>query len=195
MIDNPDSIFPPARKPEPPPPSSNPHPPTAPPPWKGLPSRNPKTVLIAVIAAASGFICLCGVAFALLFAFIWNENGDLAMVVDHYMTAMAHQDAHTAYNLLSSRARQEVTLEDLKLEMRNSRYINYSGYQSTEVNSTSISAATDDRQELDLTQGEIEGNITYTGGTTIGFRATLDKEDGVWKLYIIEALRTPGIDS
>jgi hypothetical protein len=73
-----------------------------------------------------------------------------------------------------------------------SSYVLFDGYQSVTIDTTNLTSAVNTNP--DVPQGSVatvNGTVTYTGSVTGSFRATLEKEDGDWRLFLINVTVPP----
>jgi len=121
-----------------------------------------------------------------------TEQTAITPVIDRFMQAMTQHDSQTAYRLFSSRAQRQTPLADLTKLTKDPNYVLFDGYQSVTIDTTNLTSAVNTNP--DVPQGSVasvNGTVTYTGGVTGSFRATLEKEDGDWRLFFINVTVPP----
>jgi len=157
------------------------------------PSRRNLLIVISVVAVV---ICACvGIgAFTIGRGILGSvtEQAAITPVLDQFMQVMVARDSHRAYALFSTRAQRQTALADLTQLYTGPNYVLFDGYQSLTIESTNITSAVNTNP--DVPQGlvvTVTGTITYTGQVTGSFRATLEKEAGIWRLDAINITVPP----
>jgi hypothetical protein len=158
-----------------------------------LGSRRRWLIIIAVVAVG---ICACvGVGVLTLgrtFMGINQEQAAIAPVIDAFMQAIQARDTNRAYQLFSTRAQRQTAIVDLEALTTEPNYVLFDGYQSAIIDSTNLSTIAN--IDPNLPQGivaTVNGTITYAGGIEGTFRATLEKENNVWRLHAINITVPP----
>jgi len=121
-----------------------------------------------------------------------TEQTAITPVIDRFMHAMTQHDSQTAYRLFSSRAQRQTPLADLAKLTNEPNYVLFDGYQSVTIDTANLTSAINTNP--DVPQGSVasvNGTVNYTGGVTGSFRATLEKEDGDWRLFFINVTVPP----
>lgn len=141
-------------------------------------------ILVTVLIV---FVCCGGGA-----AYILNqarmtraEKARVQALVDTFMRSMADKKVEPAYALFSSRAKEEITPYHLSSRLYGEGYTVFKDYQNTALDDLSISAPIFSLGYSPGTTAEARGYITYENGATTTFEATLEMEDGQWKLMHI----------
>jgi hypothetical protein len=176
-------------------PPSEPSPPVVPPDVHLPPAKSRRTLWI-ILGSVSGILVLCIVLAALLIGrsilSISTEQAAVTPVIDRFMHAMTQHDAQAAYRLFSSRAQRQTPLADISTLLDGPNYVLFDGYQSVTVDTTNLTSSINTNP--DVPQGSVatvSGTVAYTGGVTGSFRATLEKEDGDWRLFFINVTVPP----
>jgi ABC-type arginine transport system ATPase subunit len=123
---------------------------------------------------------------------IATEQTAITPVIDRFMHLMNQRDDQAAYQLFSSRAQRQTPIADLRALLDEPNYVLFDGYQSTTIDATNLTSTVDINQ--DLPQGQVatvSGSVNYTDGTKGSFRATLEKENGDWRLFFINVTVPP----
>jgi len=166
-----------------------------------LPDANPprtksRRTLWIILASVSGVLVLCIVLTALLIGrsilSISTEQAAITPVIDRFMQAMTQHDAQAAYRLFSTRAQRQTPIADLTTLLEGPNYVLFDGYQSVTIDATNLTSAVNTNP--DVAQGSVanvNGTVSYTGGVSGSFRATLEKEDGDWRLFYINVTVPP----
>lgn len=176
-------------------PSSEPTPPSAFVTPSPAPRKSRRT-LFFVLGGIAGAIFLCVALAAVLIGrsilSIASEQAAIAPVVDHFMQAMAQRDANAAYQLFSSRAQRQTTLANISKLLDGANYVLFDGYQSVAIDSTNLTNAVNTNPDVPQgTVAEVSGKVSYRGGVTGTFRATLEKEGDAWRLFSINVVVPP----
>ena len=121
-----------------------------------------------------------------------NEQSAVVDVVDQYMRYMQVNNAEDAYNLLSLRQQQYISLNDLKAQLDGENHIPFEGYQSIRVKQFNISSRIlSNVQLMPGLSAELVCEVTYHGGLIGEITANLEKQDGEWKLSGIKIIAPP----
>jgi len=123
---------------------------------------------------------------------ISTEQTAITPVLDQFMQAMVARDSNRAYALFATRAQRQTALADLTQLYTGPNYVLFDGYQSLKIESTNITSGVNTNP--DVPQGvvaTVTGTISYSGQVTGSFRATLEKEAGVWRLDAINITVPP----
>lgn len=153
--------------------------------------RRHLTVLVVAVLALTG-VGLIRLAADLSTRATIGPQSDLASVVHAYLSAMANNDAEGAYDLFSTRSRQQVKLADVKKLLRGEGQMVFQGYQSSYVNRTDIRVlfSTDPAQPQGLT-ARLLGTTTYENNLQGSFEAILELDRGHWRLHSIRVNGPP----
>ena len=176
-------------------PSSEPS--TAPvPPDANPPRTKSRRTLWIILGSVSAVLVLCIVLAALVIGrsvlSISTEQAAITPVVDRFMHAMTEHDAQAAYRLFSTRAQRQTPIANLTTLLEGPNYVLFDGYQSVTIDATNLTSTVNTNP--DVPQGSVanvNGTVTYTGGVSGSFRATLEKEDGDWRLFYINVTVPP----
>jgi len=123
---------------------------------------------------------------------ISTEQAAITPVIDRFMQAMTQRDANAAYHLFSSRAQRQMPIADLTKLVDGPNYALFDGYQSITIDSTNLTSAINTNpDEPQGTVASVNGKVTYLGGVTGTFRATLEKEVDDWRLFFINVTVPP----
>jgi hypothetical protein len=160
------------------------------------PRTKSRRTLWIILGSLSGLFVLCIVLAALVIGrnilSISTEQASITPVIDRFMHAMTQHDAQAAYRLFSSRAQRQTPLADLSTLLDGPNSVLFDGYQSVTIDSTNLTSAVNTNP--DVPQGSVatvNGTVTYAGSVTGSFRATLEKEDGDWRLFFINVTVPP----
>jgi hypothetical protein len=167
-------------------PSVQPSEPIAAPP----PAKKSNKVLWLGIGGGLLVMCICVILCLALggtsLLKIWQEREPLTSVIDSFMRAMVERDTEKAFDLFSARARRQIKMASLEEMLAGNNYALFDGYQSTNIQNINITTAVNTNP--DAPQGlvaKVNGIITYSGGITGSFNATLEKEGDQWALDAI----------
>lgn len=161
-----------------------------------LPRKKARRTLWIVLGSVVGVILLCLVLAVVVIGRnllnVATEQTAITPVIDRFMHLMNQRDAQAAYQLFSSRAQRQTPMTDVMALVEEPNYVLFDGYQSTTINSTNLTSTVNTNQ--DVPQGQVatvSGSISYTDGTKGSFRATLEQEDGDWRLFFINVTVPP----
>jgi hypothetical protein len=167
-----------------------PTPPTVPmqPSIDDAPPKQTRRTLFIVLGGIAATVCLCVAIAALLIGQgvlrVTQEQAAITPVLDRFMQAMTRRDVNSAYQLFSSRAQRQTSLADLGQLVEGPNYLIFDGYQSVALDNTNLTNSINTNP--DVPQGTIAtvtGRVMYEGDVTGSLRATLEKEDGEWRLF------------
>jgi len=116
-----------------------------------------------------------------------NERGNVEQVVTAFMADLAAKRFSDAADRFSSRARRVSSISSEKLAKVAGENQAYQGGRAAHVAGVHLSRAFNSNQ--DVPQGvvaQVSGTIDYEGGERGAFRATLEKENGAWRLHSIQ---------
>jgi hypothetical protein len=99
---------------------------------------------------------------------------DQAKVLDEFTRYMSERNAEAAYELFSSIAKEQVTLEDLEAGAQGDFGDMLQGYKDLSVSSINV------QTNQDGTYAELAGTVNLQDGTQINYTARLDKEGDAW---------------
>jgi hypothetical protein len=159
------------------------------------PPRRRWLIIVALVAVS---LCACvgvGVGVFTMGRTLMQVNQEQAMitpVLDEFMQAMAARDTNRAYRLFSTRAQRQTAIADLEALTTGPNYVLFDGYQTVVIDSTNLSSMAN--TDPNVPQGvvaNVNGTITYAGGVAGTFRATLEKEEGTWRLHAINITVPP----
>jgi hypothetical protein len=160
------------------------------------PRAKSRRTLWIILGSVIGVLMLCILLAALLIGrsilSISTEQAAITPVIDRFMRAMTEHDAQAAYGLFSSRAQRQTPIADLAKLLEGPNYALFDGYQSVTVDTTNLTSTVNTNP--DIPQGSVanvNGTVSYTGGVSGSFRATLEKEDGDWRLFYINVTVPP----
>jgi len=143
-----------------------------------------KRRLIAVLAILATVVVFSGIVLAANALGGQSDQEIIHSVVDDFLGSMANKDVDHALTLFSTRL-QRLGMSRVQLaNLVNSHdFVLFEGYQEVAIASVKIETIMNtDPNALQGTVAEINGIITYTGGFDGYFKATLEKENGAWKL-------------
>jgi hypothetical protein len=114
-------------------------------------------------------IIVCIIAF-----FIWRtvrQRSQFKSVITEFMEAGAARNMGGAYACFSP---QSATKEEIA-ELIESSYDVFANYERLTIKKTEVDSS-------GIPEAYVTGAITYTGGKKLPFKASLVKENGVWKI-------------
>ena len=155
-----------------------------------------KRVFLRVITLLILLSWVCGATgLAALFTDRRQSHGEQSAalnVVDQYMRYMQVNNAEDAYNLLSIRQQQYISLNDLKAQLDGKNHIPFEGYQGIRVKQFNISSRVfSNVQQLNGLSAELICDVNYHGGLVGEITAMLEKQGGEWKLSGIKIIAPP----
>lgn len=121
-----------------------------------------------------------------------SQRVSIESVVDKYMRAMELGDATQAYVLFCSRARRQMTLEDVNKQLQGNAIVVFVDYRSAHIDTISVSTLVSTNP--DLPQGivaRVGGTISYEDGIQGTFDAVLERSDDQWWLHNIRVTTPP----
>lgn len=140
--------------------------------------RSKWTTIYRVIAISIG-----GIAVLLMFI-VYSERPKVISAIDEFMTAMKDGNVDKAYELMSDRSKTYYTSYADVEQMHAQNPLVFSSYQELEVTELLIQKAFADSPSVP--QGNVatvEGKVYFTGGIVEPFTATLEKEEGAWRIF------------
>lgn len=149
-----------------------------------------------IAGAALVVICICGViCLALLGTGVGKiivERAPIEAVLDAFMKDMQAKDVESAFALFSPRVQRQISIADVQDMIDGNNYILFDGYQSLAVQNLNLTAAANTNPDLPQgTVANVDGAISYSGGFTGSFEATLEKVDGKWMIHRINITVPP----
>ena len=124
--------------------------------------------------------------------YVAGEQGNLAVVLDDFMLAMAAKDAEHAHGLFAAGAQSSEVRAGLENTLAGAAFALYSGYRRLELSTTTIGLQSgSDPYEPHGIVAQVSGVIRYTDGFLGNFDATLVKEQGTWKLWNVNIELAP----
>jgi hypothetical protein len=121
-----------------------------------------------------------------------TEQAAITPVIDQFMRAMVQRDADGAFRIFSTRAQRQTALADLTDMVEGPNYVLFEGYQSVTIDNTNISTVMNTNPDIPQgTVATVTGTVTYTGDVKGEVRATLEKEEGTWRLFFINVIVPP----
>jgi hypothetical protein len=158
--------------------------------------KSKKRIFLRVVTLLVLLSWVCGATgLAALFTDRRQSQGEQSAaldVVDQYMRYMQVNNAKDAYNLLSLRQQQFISLNDLEAQLDGKNHVPYEGYQSIRVKQFKISSRFfSNVQILPGISAELICDVNYHGGLVGEITATLEKQDGEWKLSGIRIIAPP----
>ncbi len=162
------------------------------PPQKKQSSRN--WIILAVVGFVIFCLCLglCGIVFGRGIWSVAQETDDVSGVIDSFMQYMSEKDVENAYDLFSARAKQQTPMSSLEDIYKGNNYVLFEGYESLSISQINIGPSFNTNPNIPQgTVAKIGGSISYTGNFTGQFEATLEQENGGWKIYYINITVPP----
>ena len=156
------------------------------------------TVIVAVLFLVRGWIRIINTAYSestlqgrlclfplyAIYYAIKRQHSDFKSVISEFMKAGVERNVETAYACWSP---QYATKEEVA-ELIESNRDAFMGYERLSINSLgtrsveSISDVADFTAGTQVTEGDVGGTISYTGGKRLSFKAKLLEENGIWKI-------------
>ena len=150
-------------------------------------------IIVGVLAVGVCLCCgICLVVFGSTIGIALTQKGDIEKTIGEFMSAMDAKDADRAYALFSERGKKGTTLADIEAMLQGNNYSLFEGYESVHVNNINVNIRMDSNQ--DEPQGivaKVSGTISYAGGVTGDFDATLERHGGKWQLNSINITVPP----
>jgi len=143
---------------------------------KRLPSKR-----IAIIVLILGMVSFIG----FVIANVSLPQNKAAAIIHEFMVAMSNRDASTAYNLLATSEKENISMADFSQVLNDERFILFKDYQSVQV----IGLRTNQNYStlgIASPTAIVVGKIQYTNGEFRSFQAIMDKDAGIWKLRGID---------
>jgi len=109
-----------------------------------------------------------------------EESSSVAQVLDEYLAALANQDAERAYVVVSRSAEAQLNLEILENLVQGNNYRVFEGYQEISFTDFELTQFGSDRS------AEVSGYVSYTDNYVGDFSAVLVKENGTWKIQMMQ---------
>lgn len=138
-------------------------------------------VVLVCVCVSVGFLTVGGTALKIV-----TDKPKIEAVLDRFMSAMVDGDTQAAFDLYSPRAQGQMTLDDLDKMLEGNNAALFSGYRSVAVDTFNLSAAANTNPNAP--QGmvaKIVGTVTYVGGMRGQIEATLEEDDGEWRLFYV----------
>lgn len=152
--------------------------------------------MLAIVGAVILVPCVCcggiGIFVGRGIYIAATEREDVQGVVDLYMQNMRNKAVEQAYALFSSRARRQVPTNQLQQAVDGPSYAMFADYERATVTFISVStSAHSDQNQPQGTVANVSGTVSYAGGVQGTFRATLEREEGQWRLHNINVTVPP----
>jgi len=143
-----------------------------------------KRRLIAILAVLALVVVSGSIIFARNALLVQSDQEIIHNVVDDFLGSMANKDVDHALTLFSARLQRLGMNRDRLVNLVNGHdFVLFEGYQEVAIASLKINIVmSTDPDALQGPVAEINGLITYAGGFEGYFEATLEKENGAWKL-------------
>jgi hypothetical protein len=162
--------------------------------------RSTRRTVVIVAGVVVAAICLCigicvvaggwGTVTGLIR--VAQERDDVTAVIDEFMLKMEKKDAAAAYALFSTRAQRQIPLSSIEEMLEGNNYVLFDGYESATVTNLNLNAAFNTNPDLPQgTVAKVTGIVTYEGGITGKVTATLEEENGTWRLHYINVTVPP----
>ncbi len=149
---------------------------------------------VVLVLCTCSSICIAATGLGLFdLSKSWNvEKPKAENVIDKFMTDMADKNIDRAYDLFSTRAKQNIPKDKLNKEFYGNNYLVYKGYQSLTIKNMQLSKLMNlDKTQPSGTVAHVEGEISYSGGIKGSFNAVLEKEGGAWRIFDIRVVAPP----
>lgn len=154
--------------------------------------RNWLIIAGIVVLGLCGCTVLCGALFGSAIIQASVEQPKVAVVIDEFMVAMTNKDTGKAYALFSPRAQTQTTQDSLEKMLTGNNYILFKDYKNVEIVNMRLGADVNTNPNTPQgTVATVQGNISYTDGTTGNFNAVLEKDNGEWRLFGINVTVPP----
>jgi hypothetical protein len=112
-----------------------------------------------------------------------TERAAITSLIDRFLRAMTQRDITTAYDLFSSRVRQQMPMTTLT-ELRKAQPYLYDGYQTVTLDMLDIiTTAETNPVGPQGTVASVLATITYADGSSGSLRATLEQEHEAWQMF------------
>jgi hypothetical protein len=148
-----------------------------------------------ILGIAGSLIACCGIAVVAAIVLgiinVGQQNAPIEAVIDSFMSSMEGRNSAQAYALFSPRVQRIYPESKLKEGFKGENYVLYEGYESISLTHVKVSiAANTDPEKPQGIVASVSGKITYQFGIEGSFTGTLEKVDGVWRLFYIN-IRVP----
>jgi hypothetical protein len=149
-------------------------------------------VILGLVLSMCICFGLCGIIFASSFQ-SKDQKPDVEKVLDEFMRAMVDKSVAKAYALFSVRAKQNVSITNLEEMIKGKNYVLFEGYYETKIPDLALRSPifTFGSSFPKGTVATAKGFVSYKGGITGKIDATLEEEDGKWKLIYINVTVPP----
>lgn len=137
-------------------------------------------LIIIVVLCCGGGIWL----FAKGMSSVINETPAVQDSLDQFMRTMESKDVDRAYAMFSTRAKRNIDKSQLEDMVDGLSFSIFQGYQEIQITNFYLNSVMNSNP--DQAQGqvaEIEAIVIYANGFEGNLTATLEKEDGVWRMF------------
>lgn len=156
-------------------------------------SRRSLFIILSILAGSS-LLCILVASVVigrLVFAVSSAEN-EITPVLNQFMQAMDKRNADEAYQLFSGRAQQQTSIDDVNTLLNDVNYPLFEGYQSIKIENTNLSSrVTTNADEAQGIVATVNGQLLYKYEITGSFQAVLEKENGIWHIFVIQVTVPP----
>lgn len=163
----------------------------------GAPSAAPRRkwkLLLAVggVLLLAPCVC-CGGISALIGRNIYlaaTEREAIQQELHQFMTHMENKQIPSAYALFSARAQGLVPRSQLQDAVNGPMYAHYEDYEQISITFVNVTSTVDsNRSKPQGTVASVRGTVSYAGGVQGTFGATLEREEGQWRLHVINVAK------
>ena len=159
------------------------------------PKKSRKKLLIIGILPAIG-LCICaGICAFFIGSGIYQsaaEKENITKVIDEFMNAMVEKDTEVAYSFFSERAASQVPISNVEEMITGANYALFDEYEMIEIQN--ISAGTTVNvyfQGPKRNIANVSGIVKYKNNYTGSFTASLENEEGLWRVETINITVPP----
>ena len=149
------------------------------------PGAAPKTSRHWIVwGGLAALVLLCSATCGpFMFNFATSMPGELdaiTQVLDKFMQAMANRDAPRAMTFAVTDGEHPVTMEDLETLLQGNNYVLFKDYRELALTEFNLTQTGADKY------AEVAGQILYEGDFVGEFSANVTKENGGWKIQMIQ---------
>jgi len=155
---------------------------------------NWKRVVLIVVGILILMSCCTAAVFfgAKMFTGVVQEGTAVGEVLQDFMVYMERKDTTQAEKLFSSRALRQMGENDLDEMLEGFNYALFDGFLNLEISQLNIKKAVNSNPNLPQgTIAEITGVVNYEKGYKGKIEAVLEKENGIWKIHMINVTVSP----
>jgi hypothetical protein len=129
-------------------------------------------------------LVVCGLIFGAAVVKAMVEKPKAEKVLAEFMQAMSEDDGDQAYALFSAYSKKGTSLADIEKMLSGKNFVLFEGYQSLKITNFNMRAGFSTNP--DMPQGNYAvatGTISYDGGFTGNFNATLEPDGKLWRIF------------